>query len=57
MVFEIIGALFLFLILMAIAICVLLLLIFFISLLLNIVVESITELVPKIRSLKRGGGK
>ena len=57
MVFEIIGALFLFLILMGLAICALLLLIVFISFLLDLVIDTITELIPKIKSLKRGGRK
>ena len=54
MLFDIIGALFVFLILMALAICVLLLLIVFISFLLDVAVESITDLIPKIKKLKRG---
>ena len=57
MVFEIIGALFLLLILMELAICVLLLLIVFISSLLEMAIDAITDLIPKIRSLKRGGRK
>lgn len=54
MLFDIIGALFVFLILMALGICVLLLLIVFISFLLELAVESITDLIPKIKKLKRG---
>lgn len=54
MLFNIIGALFVFLILMAMAICVLLLLIVFISFLLELAVESITNLIPKIKKLKKG---
>ena len=54
MLFEIIGALFVSLILIALAICVLLLLIVFISFLLELAVESITDLIPKIKKLKRG---
>ena len=55
MLFDIIGALFVSLILMGLAICVLLLLIVFISFLLDAAVESITDLISKIKKLKRGG--
>lgn len=55
MLFNIIGALFVSLILMALAICVLLLLIVFISFLLEVAIDSITDVIPKIKKLKRGG--
>lgn len=57
MIFEIIGALFVSLILIALAICVLLMLIIFVSFLLDVAIEAITDLIPKIKKLKRGGEK